>query len=65
MANKDLNKAKSAKKFLLDEMEEDHIKSWSKGGHSTIENCQMLCSLCNAIRGGQVREGEGYEEGTC
>lgn len=34
--------------FSFDEMEGDHIKPWSKGGHTTAENCQMLCKSCNA-----------------
>lgn len=35
------------KKFNIDEMNADHIKPWSKGGHTTPDNCQMLCSTCN------------------
>lgn len=33
--------------FEFDEMEGDHIKPWSKGGHTISENCQMLCKDCN------------------
>lgn len=33
--------------FEFDEMEGDHIKPWSKGGHTTPDNCQMLCKDCN------------------
>lgn len=33
--------------FQFDEMEGDHIKPWSKGGQTTLENCQMLCKDCN------------------
>ncbi len=33
--------------FEYDEMEGDHIKPWSKGGHTVPENCQMLCKDCN------------------
>lgn len=33
--------------FAFEEMEGDHIKPWSKGGHTVPENCQMLCSDCN------------------
>lgn len=33
--------------FEYDEMEGDHIKPWSKGGHTSPENCQMLCKDCN------------------
>lgn len=34
-------------KFEFNEMEGDHIKPWSKGGHTTPDNCQMLCRDCN------------------
>lgn len=33
--------------FEFDEMEGDHIKPWSKGGRTVLENCQMLCKGCN------------------
>ena len=33
--------------FEFDDMEGDHIKPWSKGGHTIQENCQMLCKDCN------------------
>lgn len=39
------------KKFRLDEMQADHIKPWSKGGHTSQDNCQMLCSMCNFTKG--------------
>ena len=39
------------KKFNIDEMNADHIKPWSKGGHTTPDNCQMLCSTCNFTKG--------------
>ena len=35
------------KHFKFEEMEGDHIKPWSKGGHTTLDNCQMLCKACN------------------
>ena len=35
------------KHFKIEEMEADHITPWSKGGHTVIENCQMLCKECN------------------
>ena len=34
--------------FQFDEMEGDHIKPWSKGGHTRLDNCQMLCKDCNS-----------------
>ena len=33
--------------FEFEEMQADHIKPWSKGGHTTPENCQILCRDCN------------------
>lgn len=36
------------KHFELDEMQGDHIVPWSQGGHTTVDNLQMLCKRCNA-----------------
>lgn len=33
--------------YELKDMQADHIIPWSKGGKTTAENCQMLCSNCN------------------
>lgn len=33
--------------FDYGEMEGDHIVPWSKGGHTTPDNCRMLCAECN------------------
>lgn len=33
--------------FEIAEMHADHIQPWSKGGHTTSQNCQMLCRDCN------------------
>lgn len=38
---------KCGKHFDIKEMEADHITPYSKGGHTTIDNCQMLCRDCN------------------
>lgn len=35
------------KSFKIEEMQADHIIAWSKGGKTTVENCQMLCAKCN------------------
>ena len=35
------------KHFEIEQMEADHITPWSKGGHTTPDNCQMLCRECN------------------
>jgi hypothetical protein len=39
--------------FELEEMEADHIKPWREGGTTVAENCQMLCKMCNRIKGGK------------
>lgn len=37
--------------FEIEDMEADHIDPWSKGGKTTIDNCQMLCLHCNRTKG--------------
>ena len=37
--------------YKYEEMEADHIIPWSKGGHTTADNCQMLCIECNRAKG--------------
>lgn len=39
--------------FAFEQMHGDHIIPWSKGGHTTPENCQMLCRDCNLKKGAQ------------
>ncbi len=41
---------KSNAHWELDEMEADHIVPWSKGGKTTVDNCQMLCRLHNGMK---------------
>lgn len=38
---------KCGKQFEITEMDADHIKPWSKGGKTSVENCQILCKYCN------------------
>ena len=35
----------------LKNMDADHVAAWSKGGETTIENCQMLCKTHNQAKG--------------
>lgn len=39
--------------FEYEEMHADHIVPWSKGGKTTLDNCQMLCRDCNLKKGAQ------------
>jgi len=36
--------------FAMGNMEADHITPFSEGGHTTRENCQMLCKRCNRTK---------------
>ena len=33
--------------FDFEDMQGDHIKPWSLGGKTELDNCQMLCQKCN------------------
>ena len=37
--------------YKFNEMDADHVSAWSKGGATTIENCQMLCKSHNRMKG--------------
>jgi hypothetical protein len=37
--------------YKYDEMEADHVTAWSRGGNSSVANCQMLCVLHNRAKG--------------
>ena len=39
------------KKFVIEDMDADHIDPWSKGGKTNADNCQMLCRPCNRRKG--------------
>lgn len=41
------------KEFDISEMHGDHIVPWSKGGKTTLDNGQMLCTECNIRKGAQ------------
>ena len=36
--------------YAFEDMEGDHIIPWSKGGHTTDDNLQMLCKKCNSAK---------------
>ena len=37
--------------YKLKEMEADHVTAWSRGGETTLENCEMLCIAHNRAKG--------------
>ncbi len=37
--------------YNLNEMDADHVTAWSRGGATTIDNCQMLCKTHNRGKG--------------
>lgn len=37
--------------YAFTDMEADHVAAWSKGGVSTLENCEMLCVTHNRAKG--------------
>lgn len=43
--------ANSTKIWRFEEMDADHVAAWSKGGVTSIENCQMLCKTHNRAKG--------------
>jgi hypothetical protein len=45
------NDANKSKLWKLDEMDADHVAAWSKGGATSLDNCQMLCKTHNRAKG--------------
>ena len=45
------NKRNAKKIWKLSEMEADHVTAWSKGGTTTLDNCEMLCKFHNRLKG--------------
>lgn len=43
--------ANKARVYTRGEMEADHVTAWSKGGATTIGNCEMLCVAHNRMKG--------------
>ena len=37
--------------YKINEMDADHVTAWSKGGATTLENCEMLCKTHNRSKG--------------
>jgi len=45
------HEANRKKMWKLSEMDADHVTAWSKGGETSIGNCQMLCKTHNRAKG--------------
>jgi 5-methylcytosine-specific restriction endonuclease McrA len=45
------NDSNKSKIWDLKEMDADHVAAWSKGGTTSVENCQMLCKTHNRAKG--------------
>jgi len=43
--------ANKSKIWQYDEMDADHVEAWSKGGGTSIKNCEMLCKTHNRAKG--------------
>ncbi len=43
--------ANKTKIWKLEEMDADHVSAWSKGGATSVENCEMLCKNHNRAKG--------------
>ncbi len=43
--------ANSKRIWTVKEMDADHVTAWSRGGSTTVENCQMLCKHHNRAKG--------------
>ena len=45
------NDANKTRIYKPEEMDADHVSAWSKGGDTSLENCQMLCVTHNRAKG--------------
>lgn len=45
------HEANKAKIWKLDEMDADHVAAWSKGGATSVDNCELLCKTHNRAKG--------------
>ena len=43
--------ANASKIWPLADMDADHVTAWSKGGETTLDNCEMLCKPHNRAKG--------------
>lgn len=43
--------ANSARVWALTDMDADHVAAWSRGGATSVSNCQLLCKTHNRAKG--------------
>jgi len=46
-----VSNANQTRIYRISEMEADHVTAWSRGGSTSIENCEMLCISHNRAKG--------------
>lgn len=46
-----VDNSNKSKIWAIGQMEADHVTAWSKGGATTIDNCEMLCKTHNRAKG--------------
>ena len=45
------NNSNRTRIYAFKEMDADHVTAWSKGGETTLNNCEMLCIPHNRSKG--------------
>ena len=50
MSGKGISVPCALREYAFEDMEGDHMVPWSKGGHTTDDNLQMLCKKCNSAK---------------
>lgn len=45
------HEASKNKIWKMEEMDADHVAAWSKGGATSVKNCEMLCKTHNRAKG--------------
>lgn len=45
------NNSNKTRIYKLNEMDADHVTAWSRGGETTLDNCEMLCKTHNRAKG--------------
>jgi hypothetical protein len=45
------NNSNKTRMYKFSEMDADHVTAWSKGGSTSINNCEMLCKTHNRSKG--------------